>query len=142
MTKIEFKNIAAIAAALAAVNGTATAHTLVASDIISLANTAEATLEQRGVPKTHRTGAAYTYSPAGPGAARYKFAAISTFVKIIRRSGGWYLDTTQRVAVYPRQKEHRCLIITDTQQQAIISHALRGTITKAAQSNVAITTTP
>lgn len=125
MIKISLDNREKINAMLAKANGKASAFVISAGDIIKLADEAEAMLADRGVPKALRPGCAYSYTPAGPSASAYKYAAASTHVRLQRRSGDWYLVEARRQDVWPRQKENQVMHITEAARDAMIAHALR-----------------
>lgn len=129
MIRITDSNHAAIAAELAAVNGKATSFTIgSAVTVAALAAEAEAMLRRRGVPQTLRRGCTYSYTPAGPTASAYQYAAKSTHVKIERRSSDWYLVSASSCDVWPRDKERSVLHITPAARDAMIAHALRGCV--------------
>lgn len=129
MTKITTDNAAAINAKLASVNGKATSFTVCsAAAVAALAAEAEAMLEERGVPKALRRGCTYTYTPAGPTASAYKYAAKSTHVRLERRSSDWYLASASSCDVWPREKARSVLHITPAARDAMVAHALRGCV--------------
>lgn len=90
--KIAKENAAAIEAALAAVNGCATAHTFTTfGEIEALAARAERELEYFGIAKTLRTGAAYDAVSGGAASKLYYPTRIVTLVQMLRKASGWYL---------------------------------------------------
>lgn len=90
--KITAENSAAIEAALAAVNGCATAHTYTTfAQIEALAARAERELEDFGIAKTLRAGAAYDAASGGAAPKRYYPTRIVTLVQLLRKASGWYL---------------------------------------------------
>ncbi|MEA2649497.1 MAG: hypothetical protein QOG61_1932 [Candidatus Binataceae bacterium] len=77
---------AANQAALDAVNGKAEAFTVCcANRVYELSLRAEDYLQDNVVPESDRAGATVTFRPAGPQAAAYKNAAISTTVTLANR---------------------------------------------------------
>lgn len=89
--KICEKNTAAIEAALAAVNGRATAHTFVQyREIERLAERAE--LETlRYLSKGEAPGATFTAVSGSETAKSYTYRRTATSVELLRRAGDWYL---------------------------------------------------
>jgi hypothetical protein len=124
--KIKVTDYAAVEAALAKVNGKASAFTATAGDVQREAERAEKTLEARGVTKANRSGCALLYRPGGPSANRYEYAAISTHVRLERGSKDWFLTVVVRDTVYPKTPEKRELLITLAAQEDVIRHAMRG----------------
>lgn len=117
---------APIEAALRAANGRAKSFAITyASDIRTIADEAEGALEASGIPKAERAGARLTYTPAGPRANAYKYAAASTTVELERAANGyWYLVSVKACQIYPRQSRTFTLTISEAQRDAVIKRAL------------------
>jgi len=132
-------NVAAVNAALADVNGKASAFAITSwAQVMEVAQEAERRLEAAGLPKATRKGAVVAYRPAGPSAKAYKYAARSTRVTITRGSSDWYLTDVQAVSVYPRSVEQTATNISPEQRAIIIDHALEAfrVVAPVAQSEV------
>jgi hypothetical protein len=119
---------AAIAAELNDVNGKAIAFTVYAPTmVVDAAQRAERYLADHGVPVRDRSGAKVSYRPAGPTANSYKYGAISTEVRLRRKSGSapvWYLDEVERVTVYPRNPERLAVEISDPATYDLVKRTL------------------
>jgi hypothetical protein len=117
---------AEIQAALDAVNGKATAFTVrYANDIYHLVLRAENHLNDNIVPVTDWAGATVTFRPAGPAAAAYDNAAISTTITVSRTATGWYLTDVQRDKVYPRSAQRFVVTITDRAAANLVRRTLK-----------------
>ena len=116
-----------ITAALAAVNGRATAHVVAGWQVYRLAARAERDLESRGVPIKARRGVRVTYVPAGPGRAyaRKGRSVVSTRVTIERGSRTWFLVATERYDLWADARETYTIHATEAARDAILTHALR-----------------
>ena len=126
MTKITVENTAKIHTALLAVNGRAKAHTFTTfSDIDRLARVAEKRLDELGIPKASRGGAVYHECSGGPLANAYQNSAIVTVVQLIRRSGGWYLDTVAEGQIWGGSKADNGTLTLTAAQDAIAVEKLR-----------------
>jgi len=123
--KLLAANAPALAAALAAANGKATAHTYTSPmDLFSLANDAETQLDALKIKKADRRGARF-YAMSGdrlPNA--YKHAIRVSRVQIERRGAGWYLVALECAEIYPQGTRPHRLILTEQQDAAAIA-ALR-----------------
>ncbi len=118
-------NVAAVNAALAAVNGKAESFTLTSWWAVSeVAKEAEERLRVAGVPKAARKGVVVIHQPAGPSARSYKYAARSTRVTITRGSSDWYLTDVQAVVVRPSSRAYTATKISPEQRAIIIDRAL------------------
>lgn len=118
-------NVAAVEAALAAVNGKSESFTITSWWAVSeVAKKAEELLRVAGIPKAARNGIIVSHMPAGPSARSYKYAARSTRVTITRGSSDWYLTDVQAVSVYPRSAAQTATKISPEQRAIIIDHAL------------------
>jgi hypothetical protein len=117
---------AAIQAALDAVNGKAEAFTVCcANRVYELSLRAEDYLEDNNVSESDRAGATVTYRPAGPQAAAYKNAAISTTVTLSRTASGWYLTDVKRTPTYPRAAQRFLVTITDRAAANLLKRTLK-----------------
>ncbi len=118
-------NVAAVNAALAAVNGNAEAFTITSWWAVSeVAKEAEERLRVAGVPKAARKGVVVHHSPAGPAAKAYKYSVRSTELQITRGSSDWYLTGVRAVTLYPRSAENTTTTISPEQRAIIIDRAL------------------
>jgi hypothetical protein len=125
--KINKANTEALAAALEAVNGRASAHTLAPFQVSALAERIEKDLQGRGVPKNALKGARVTYTPAGPGKAYARKArhVVSTRVQLERGASGWFLTGAERADIWATSPERLAIHVTAEARQAITHHALR-----------------
>lgn len=124
--KIKVSDVAAVNAALAAVNGKATAHTITSPEWVkALANDTEKLLEGRGLAKAERNGTTLTYTPMGPSANKYKYAATSTRITLQRGSKEWYLTNVERVDVWPKNPERNIINISKAQADMIMAASLK-----------------
>lgn len=118
-------NVAAVNAALAAVNGKAEAFTITSWWAVSeVAKEAEERLRVAGIPKAVRKGAKVLHTPAGPTATAYRYHVASTEIQITRGSSDWYLTGVRAVTLYPRSAEKTTTTISPEQRAIIIDHAL------------------
>jgi hypothetical protein len=123
--QIALENDAALVAALAAVNGWATAFTVTqACEVHQAAADAEKRLET--LPKASRAGARAEYVPGGPAARAYKYAPASTRIRMERRASGWYLTGVIRTEVYPGTPARLDVAVTQTQADDIARRAVAG----------------
>jgi hypothetical protein len=123
--KINVNDTKKISAALEAVNGRATAHTLTSCDVWALAERAEKDLQSRGVSKKAMKGTRVTYTPAGPGKAYARKAryVVSTLVTIERGSSGWFLTEAERNEIWADSPERLVIHVTAEARQAIMARA-------------------
>ena len=123
MKPIKITDTAAIDAALAEVNGKATAHTYThAHQVAAIAEEAEAELEALSIPKKDRAGARYTAQSGSRLANAYKHGAITTGVTLTRNSTGWRVEKISQVTLYPGQSPQPILILTAPQDAIAISN--------------------
>lgn len=116
---------ALIEAELAAVNGTATANTIMTGAFVAnIAEAAEMHLDEHGVKKDLRPGARLVFRKKGPSAQSYGYAAITTRITLERTTAGWVLVAAERDAVRPRQAEHFSVEITDEALQYAVERTL------------------
>jgi len=118
-------NVAAVNAALADVNGKASAFAITSwAQVMEVAQEAERRLEAAGLPKAARKGAVVAYRPAGPSAKAYKYASRSTDIWLLRGASDWFLTHVYGAVVYPLDKEKVTTNITREQRAIIVDHAL------------------
>ena len=102
----------AINAALDKVNGKAVAHTInTYAGVAIIADRAEELLDSRGVTQKSRVGTTVIYTPSGPSASSYKYAAVSTTITLKRVADGWRLIDASRSSVWPKSAETFCLVV-------------------------------
>jgi hypothetical protein len=124
MKPIRIEDTAAVADALAAVNGRATSFTITRADeVAAVAHKAEQDLAN-SLPKAARTGAQVAYTPAGPSAKAYNQAATSTTIVLERRAAGWVLIGVRRATVYPRTPSHLTILLSPEQHMAAAIRAI------------------
>lgn len=117
--KITAENAGAIEAALAKVNGRASAHTFTAFDQIeALARRAEEKLEEIGIVKSARNGATYESASAGSVAKCYRGTRVVTLVELQRKSAGWYLIAVYTATVWSRGYAGKTGLTLTAQQAA------------------------
>ena len=103
--RINISDTAKVVAALASVNGRATAHTVTAAhEVREIAKSAEQLLEAAGMTKAERRGATATFQPAGP-ARNYKWAAKSTRITLERGASDWFVVGVAAINMFPAQAE-------------------------------------
>lgn len=117
----------AVEAALKAVNVGAERYAITHwYEVHQVVEEAEKRLERAGVPKSKRAGIAVTYTPAGPQAKAYKYAAASTRIVVRRRSADWILEAVTKTEVYPTAGETLIIEVDAEQEEMIRRHAMRG----------------
>jgi len=101
--KINVSDTAKIAAALGAVNGTASAHTASAADVAAQAVIAEAHLAALGIAKKDRSGAVRDYVSGDAVSNAYSkknwSGRAATRVRLTRGVSGWFVCAGGRVTV-------------------------------------------
>jgi hypothetical protein len=131
--KINVENSPAIAAALKAVNGKATTHTFTTGGAVhAIADLAEANLDRLNLPKSHRVGAVFVQQSGEVLPARYNNRAITTNIRIERKSSGWVLTDISPSGLYPRSNPDRMLILTEAQDAKAIEVLRRAYLIKGA----------
>jgi hypothetical protein len=114
-----------VEAALAEVNGRATSHTVTSyGEVTDVIKRAEALLDKRGVAKSNRVGVTVRFTPAGPSAKAYKYAAKSTTITLRRRKGDWVLEGVEATEVYPRSPERLLVGVSPEVANLIRSRAM------------------
>ena len=95
-----------VEAALKAANGKAAAQAITTfNEVLDVADEAERTLRGRGATLANIVGAEVAFTPAGPSAKSYKYAARSTRITLRRVADGWRLAKVEAVDVYPKQPQ-------------------------------------
>jgi hypothetical protein len=129
--KITDKNADAIVAALAAVNGKATAHAWTYfGEIDYLARVAEKQLLDLIGSQKAAVGAAFRATSGSKVANAYKYTRSGTAVTLERRSTGWFLVHAAEETLYPNTGGDRRLILTQAQDAKAVE-VLRSTYTIA-----------
>ena len=120
-----------IQAALAAVNGRATTHTLTHSfELKRVAAAVEKRLTDSGVPKKLWRGVTVTHVPAGPGKAyaRKSRHFITTRVTLEYRAGGWALTHAEKYESWSDSSEHLALSVPQAVYDRATEYATRDMI--------------
>jgi len=122
--KINIKNKAAIEAALKAVNGAAHTHALTEfNDVADVANAGEARL-LRLIPKYAAPGARFDFTSGNPVSSAYAKkswgARCATRVVLLRRTTGWYLESTSAQGIYKEGGGPGELILTRAQSEIAV----------------------
>jgi len=111
---------------LRSVNGTATSHTYSsASEILAIAQEAEAKLDQLLIPKKYRAGAIATKTSGSKVPKAYRYRRIATYVKLVRGSRDWYLTCVLKVEIYPDAPDQRLSLTLTQEQDKIAVEAFR-----------------
>ena len=119
--------------ALHNVNGKATAHTIASyCQVEAVCQRAERALKASGVTKKNRIGVTVHFSPAGPSANAYKYAAKSTRIECRRTGDGWRLIDVQAIDIYPRTPERFGLTVSEAAAEDIRRAAFAGITVSAA----------
>ncbi len=92
-----------LAAALAAANGRASAHTARLGDLVASALDAEQQLAALGLPESRRVGCLATYTSGGRVPSSYRYPRLVTRARLERTSGGWYVTNLTTLTVWPAQ---------------------------------------
>lgn len=95
------RNTVALAAALAAANGKASAHTASLRDLADAAVDAEAQLAALGLPPSRRVGSQAHHLSGGSVPNAYKFPRIVTLSSFVRGTSGWYLIGCVATSAWP-----------------------------------------
>lgn len=104
--RINISDTAKVVAALASVNGRATAHTVTAAhEVREIAKSAEQLLDAAGMTKAERRGSTVTFQPDGPSSRAYKWAAKSTRITLERGASDWFVVGVAAIDVFPAQAE-------------------------------------
>lgn len=111
--KITDANLDAVQAALNAVNGRARAHTYTASNILALAQGAEAKLKSLRIPSRLRSGATVHATSGDKLAKAYKGKVIRTYATLVRGSRDWFITDAHALEQWPDASRPRLLIVTE-----------------------------
>ena len=137
--KITDDNKNAIIAALAEVNGKATAHVFTGyHQIAKIRDFGETELERLSIPQSKRAGAKVVRQSGEILPMAYKSAAQSTLVHIERRSSAWYLVNVERSPLYPRSKPKRNLILTADQDGRAVEALRRNYAVARASAEISV----
>lgn len=135
--KITVDNVAQIEAALQAVNGRAQAHCYTTfTEIESLAETAEDSLGDLGIPKGLRHGASWNETSGGRVSNSYDrngHRRQATRVMIERRVSGWYLTTIAKAEISQQGGGAGRLTLTADQDAEAVRRMRSSYSVKAAQ---------
>ena len=118
--KIKIKDCAA---ALAAVNGDARAHTYTPHALMAVADRAEAQLDALGLTQAQRAGAVVHCVSGGSVPNAYKYSRALTRATLTRTSGGWWLTAVSCVNGWAG---FEALYLTPGQDAAAIAHLRKG----------------
>ena len=111
--KINTKNAEKINAAIGEIEGRATARTLDADDLVTIAERSTAQVEARTfLPKTRQVGAVVTYRMGINLPSSYKYAPEYTEVILERRKSGWFLVSARRARGAAKQAEAFSISLT------------------------------
>lgn len=124
--KINIADTDAVRAALAAVNGRATAHAYtLPSQIAAVVDYAEGTLARLAVPKAARKGARYMSQSSGNLPNAYKYAARGTVVTLARGASAWFLVDVAACDIWPGKAPIQRLTLTQDQDAIAIAAVRR-----------------
>tara|TARA_R110000787_G_C13397836_1_gene443187 strand:- start:952 stop:1365 length:414 start_codon:yes stop_codon:yes gene_type:complete len=121
-----------LTALLAKANGCGRAHTYThASDLMALAEEAEASLDRAGIPKSKRKGATLA-AASGPKTftsayQRLTRLYIATRVELTRTGSGWTVIAIKRVDHWTSEGAFARLDLTASQREIVSSKALART---------------
>ena len=111
--KINDANVDKINAAISEIEGRATARTLDADDLVTIAERSTEQVEARTfLPKSHQVGAVVTYQMGLNLPNRYSYAPEYTEVTLGRRTSGWFLLSARRVRGSIKQAEKFAIYLT------------------------------
>lgn len=114
---IKITDTPAIQAALDAVNGKARSFTLDVLNVRSLAEKAEAQLDNAGIKKTVKVGATATFYGFAPSAKAYKYAVTTTAMTLKRYPEGWRVMRLIRSSMYPNSTQRGEIRVNLTKKQ-------------------------
>ncbi|MHB1664456.1 MAG: hypothetical protein ACYCT7_04240 [bacterium] len=120
--KIIEKNRRKIKTAIKKVEGKSRVNLLSVQNIFDFADMAENKLNGLKIPIKNRASAIYRFCPECPTAKAYEFQQGATDIRIIRRCTGWYVDSIDRVLLYPQTNEINRLGLTIEQREIAIAH--------------------
>lgn len=120
--RITQANEQAIATVLMVANGRAKTHTITSYlEVEHEALGAERRLEALGVPKAERGGARFSVWRATYLPNAYKNMAIGTGIRLLRRSGGWWLVDAEAYSFGSRTRTRRHLSLTPAQDAKAVA---------------------
>jgi hypothetical protein len=126
MKPIKITDDIKIDAALAAINCRAASHTFTdAAQLAKIAEEAEALLEDLGIPKKDRAGAAFFAQSGSRLPTSYKYSVIVTIVQLSRKSNGWYLTDVRTAKRHLNSTPGRKLMLTTAQDDLAIANVRR-----------------
>jgi hypothetical protein len=118
--RITEKNKVAIVAALAAVNGKATAHAWTTyADIEYLSMVAEKQVIDLLGSQKAAVGAKLQATSGGKVANAYKYSRSGTWVRIERRSTGWFLVSVDHATLYSSGGSRQLTLTAEQDRRAI-----------------------
>jgi len=117
-------DMAKIDEVLQSINGEASMHTYSsASEIIAIAQQAEAKLDRLLLPKKYRAGAVAEKTSGGKMPTSYGYRRIATRVELTRGARDWYLTYVLRIEVFPDNPgRHLFLILTQEQDKIAVEN--------------------
>jgi len=118
--KISKANEPRIVAALANVNGRATAHTASCADIFRAAEDAEQKLASLGLTKAQRAGARCVFASGGTVPQSYKYKRVVNRVTLVRSTSGWSLAEIVLCEVWPSTRGGITISLTPAQDALAI----------------------
>lgn len=122
--KIEKENLNAIQAALDAVNGKATSHTLHnASSILTMVEKQEECAANL-IGKSNLSGAKYIYQSGFEVAKSFKYKRRGTQLTLERKSQSWFLTSVELIDLYQQGGKSQ-LMLTETQAQLAIKRFVK-----------------
>ena len=123
--KIEQKNAEKIVAALAEINGKATAHTFTTfADVQRQVDSAEKQLAVL-LKKKDWAGAVSVVLSGHDACRAYKYPRVGTQIRIERRPSGWFLTEIEEAKLFSKGGDGRGLIyLSEEQTEAAKAHLL------------------
>ena len=120
MIKITQANAQKIVAALAAVNGRATAHAYTEyHEIARAAEAAERRLEGLGIQKAARAGAVLWSVSGHSVPSAYKYSRQATGVRLERRATGWFFASASPVTIWKEGGASDLLLTEEQDARAV-----------------------
>ena len=110
-----------LAAALAAANGKASAHTASLRDLTDAATNAEAQLAALGLPPSRRVGAQATHVSGGNVPSSYKFRRRVTYSTLTRGASGWFLTFCTSADAWPSVKGGTTILIPASADEYLVA---------------------
>jgi hypothetical protein len=122
--KVTDENLTKIWDALDRSNGKARKNTALPGDVFALAERAEQSLADSGLPLREHSGTEVRWHAAGATANAYGYRMLRTRISLTRGTKGWFLTGLERVELPPRQNEFYRLVISPAQRERIVAAAL------------------